>query len=180
MTCIAALVHNGTIHMASDSEASDDSSCVTISTPKIAINGDYIVGVSQSLRVLNILHNTSLPPVPSLSSLYSFMSVEFVQDIAETLENTPGTATREKMEEGTEILVGTLGRLFLIGSDYSVHEATQPYMAIGNGSLAALGSLFSTDDMSPKTRVIKAVKASAEFSTGVRGPFNHLKFEQTY
>lgn len=180
MTCIAALVHNGTIHMASDSEASDDSSCVTISTPKIAVNGDYIVGVSQSLRVLNILHNTSLPPVPSLSNLYSFMSVEFIQDIAETLENTPGVATREKMEEGTEILIGTLGRIFLIGSDYSVHEATQPYMAIGSGSLAALGSLFSTEDLSPKNRVIKAVKASAEFSAGVRGPVNHIKFDQEY
>ena len=166
--------------MACDSEISDNDSSVTMANPKIAINGEYILGVSQSLRVLNILHHISLPPVPSLSNLRSFMCIEFVQAIASALDDMPGTSGQEKMEEGTEILVGTLGRLFLIGSDYSVHEATQPYMAIGNGSLAALGSLFSTDDLSPKTRVIKAVKASAEFSTGVRGPFNHLKFEQTY
>jgi ATP-dependent protease HslVU (ClpYQ) peptidase subunit len=178
MTCIAALVDNDKIHMAADSEASDDASCITLATPKIAVNGDYIIGVSQSLRVLNILHNTALPPVPSRSNLYSFMCVEFVQSLAETLDNFPGLATREKMEEGTEIIVGTLGRLFLIASDYSIHESTHPYLAIGSGSLAAFGSLFSTEDLSPKARVVTAVKASAEFTTGVRGPINHVKFEQ--
>ena len=178
MTCIAAIVDKGIIHMACDSEVSDETSTVTMANPKVAINGDYIIGVSQSLRVLNILHNVSLPPVPSLSNLHSFMCVEFIQGIAEILDDMPGTCTREKLEEGTEILVGTLGKIFVIGDDYSLHEANYPFAAIGGGTTPALGSLFSTEDISPKARLNKAIKAASEFSTGVRGPVQYFKFDQ--
>ena len=178
MTCIVALVHEGTIHMACDSEISDNDSSVTMANPKIAVNGEYILGVSQSLRVLNILHHISLPPVPSLSNLRSFMCIEFVQAIASALDDMPGTSGQEKMEEGTEILVATLGKIFVIGEDYSVHEAEYPFSASGGGTLPALGSLFSTENLGPKARVIKAVKSASEFSPGVKGPVQYIKFNQ--
>lgn len=179
MTCVAGLIdEKGNVHMACDSEVSDDSSAMSMASPKIAINGDYIIGVSQSLRVLNIMHHASLPPVPSAENLSSFMCIEFIQSVAELMDNMPGTSTPEKLEESTEILVGTKGRLFVIGDDYSVHEHRYPYAVIGGGTLPALGSFFSTEDLSPKARVQKAVKAASEFSAGVRGPIHYLKFGQ--
>lgn len=179
MTCIVGLVEDGTIYMASDSEASDEASSSLIATPKVAINGDYIIGASESIRALNILHHTALPPVPSPSNLSSFMSISFVQAIADTMDNMPGTASGDKMDEGTEIIVGTLGRIFIISFDYSVYENMYPYAAVGSGTVPALASLFTTDDtdLSPKNRLTKAVKAASEFAAGVRGPIQHFKLE---
>ena len=178
MTCIVGLIDKNVIHMASDSEVSDDTSTVSMVSPKIAINGDYIIGVSQSIRVINVLHNVSLPPIPSPQHLSSFMCLEFVQSIADTLDNLAGVATEEKMEDGTEILVGVMGRLFVVCHDYSVYETPYAYAAIGGGVTSALGSLFSTEGTAPKSRVTKAIKAASEFSPGVKGPVQYFKFEQ--
>lgn len=51
-------------------------------------------------------------------------------------------------------------KLFLIDHDLCVLEIND-YVAIGSGSSEAIGSLLSTEGEDPKTRIIKAIKASA-------------------
>ena len=51
-------------------------------------------------------------------------------------------------------------KLFLINSDGCVLEIDD-YVAIGSGEDQAIGSLLSTEGEQPKTRIIKAIKASA-------------------
>lgn len=51
-------------------------------------------------------------------------------------------------------------KLFLINYDLAVIEVDD-YTAIGSGSDQAIGSLLSTEGQDPKTRIIKAIKASA-------------------
>ena len=51
-------------------------------------------------------------------------------------------------------------RLFVIGSDASVIEVDD-CVAIGSGSEQAIGSLLSTTNEKPESRIIKAIKASA-------------------
>lgn len=51
-------------------------------------------------------------------------------------------------------------KLFLIDRDLCVLEIND-YVAIGSGSPEAIGSLLSTEGDDPKTRIIKAIKASA-------------------
>ena len=50
--------------------------------------------------------------------------------------------------------------LFVIGSEGSVLEIDD-CAAIGSGECEAIGSLLSTDDETPETRIVKAIKASA-------------------
>lgn len=50
--------------------------------------------------------------------------------------------------------------MFLIDRDLCVLEIND-YVAIGSGSPEAIGSLLSTEGEYPKTRIIKAIKASA-------------------
>ena len=51
-------------------------------------------------------------------------------------------------------------KLFLIDRDLCVLEIND-YVAIGSGSPEAIGSLLSTEGEDPKTRIVKAIKASA-------------------
>ena len=51
-------------------------------------------------------------------------------------------------------------RLYQISSDLSVIEVDD-CCAIGSGSDQAMGSLLSTEGQDPKTRIVKAIKASA-------------------
>ena len=51
-------------------------------------------------------------------------------------------------------------QLYVINTDGCVLEIDD-YFAIGSGSDQAIGSLLSTEDEEPETRIIKAIKASA-------------------
>ena len=51
-------------------------------------------------------------------------------------------------------------RLFMINTDLCVLEIDD-YFAIGSGAEQAVGSLLSTEGEEPRTRIIKAIKASA-------------------
>lgn len=50
--------------------------------------------------------------------------------------------------------------LYSIGTDASVIEVDD-YIAIGSGENEAIGSLLSTEGQNPKTRIVKAIRASA-------------------
>ena len=51
-------------------------------------------------------------------------------------------------------------QLYSIGADKSVIEI-EDYVAIGSGADQAVGSLLSTEGLSPKERIVKAIKSSA-------------------
>ena len=76
------------------------------------------------------------------------------------------------METGGTFLVGYKGRLFIVHSDYQVAIPSQQFAACGCGQDIALGSLYSTASRSPLKRIELALKASQEFSAGVREPFH--------
>jgi hypothetical protein len=179
VTCIAVLAQDGVVHAAYDSEVSDanNGETLTMKTPKVAVNGGYLIGVSQSLRVANLLHHMELPQVPkSKGALSRHMAIDFARAIAEILSESPGISTDEKIEEDTDIIVGVGGRVFVYGDDYSVHEPSHPFTAIGSGYGPAMGSLITSQrfDITPKERVVSAVEAAAYASIGVREPVRYV------
>ena len=71
--------------------------------------------------------------------------------------------------------------LYFINSDCSVIEIDD-YVAIGSGANEAIGSLLSTEGQNPKTRIVKAIKASAASDIYVDYPIvitdtHNTKFE---
>lgn len=179
MTCVAFLVddNQSTIHAAYDSEVSDADSGQTLSmlTPKVAINGKYLIGACSSVRVINVLHHCTLPE-PS-GNLDRFMATTFAAAMADALERSPGGSTAEKIDEDTDIIVGVHGRLFVFGDDYSCFEPASDYTAVGSGYGAAMGSLFTSEDfdITSQRRVTLAVEAAAYSSIGVREPVGYVR-----
>lgn len=92
---------------------------------------------------------------------FEFVVKYVVQDIFEELKKykyLKDDVYFDHME--SKYLFAYRDKLFLINSDGCVLEIDD-YVAIGSGEDQAIGSLLSTEGEQPKTRIIKAIKASA-------------------
>ena len=56
-------------------------------------------------------------------------------------------------------------------SDFQIEESINDFSAIGCGESYALGSLYSSSNLTPQKRVKKALEAASYFSGGVYPPF---------
>ena len=92
---------------------------------------------------------------------YEYVVKKIVPDVVDELKNY-GNIKDEKYIDfiDSSFLFSYKDQLYLIGRDRSVIEVDD-YVAIGSGEDQAIGSLLSTEGEDPKTRIIKAIKASA-------------------
>ena len=173
MTCIVALRHGKDVFVGGDSSGIAGWELTIRKDPKIFVSGAYAIGFTTSFRIGQLLqHKLKLPPPPKNdAALYPFMINEFVEATRECLK-AGGVASKDKdVEQGGTFIVGVLGRLFIVESDYQVVEPAWPYAAIGSGAPYALGSL-ATSKGDPESRLQKALAIAEQFSIGVRGPFH--------
>lgn len=92
---------------------------------------------------------------------YEYVVKKIVPDIVDELKSY-GNIKDEKYVDfiDSSFVFVFKDQLYLIGRDRSVIEIDD-YVAIGSGEDQAIGSLLSTEGENPKTRIIKAIKASA-------------------
>jgi hypothetical protein len=177
MTCIAALVQDGTIWMGGDSAGTDwDFSLQTGSESKVWLNGPLIFGACGSFRVAQLLRWHLTIPVPDPDGeLLEYMTGSLVDAMRDcltaggSLTTWQDTATEELTESG--LLIGYAGRIFEVYEDFGIGEYVDGFASIGCGSGYALGSLFATPNQKPRKRLLTALKAGERYSGGVRGPF---------
>lgn len=181
MTCIAGLVHEGSVYLGGDSATSTriaGSSVVIKANPKVFCVGPFVIGVAGQPRVGQLLHFAFMPPPQDLEDpdCYRYMVTSFVDAMRQTLK-AGGLAERVNEHEHFEsqLLVGYRGCLFQIGGTYSVTMAQDHFDAIGSGGEAARGALFASSGKDPLTRMRLALEAAEQFQTGVRCPFSVLR-----
>jgi hypothetical protein len=176
MTCIVGIVApSGAVIIGGDSAGVAGIITQQVTDPKVFRNGPYLIGYTSSFRMGQILQYSDLPELPvSPDAFDRFMRTAFVDAIRGALKDA-GWATKEsEQESGGTFLVGVLGRLFEVHSDYQVTEMAEGYVAIGCGEQFALGSLHSTQHEGVMRRVTMALEAAEYFCTGVRAPFTIL------
>jgi len=102
------------------------------------------------------------------------MRTTFVDAIRGCLK-TGGYAEKEKEAEiGGEFLVGYMGRLFKVQSDYQVSEALDPYDATGCGeefAKGAMAAMIRVGSDLPEDTVRMALEITERNCAGVRAPF---------
>lgn len=177
MTCVAGLVHEGSVYMGADSAGVGGYDLTVRADQKVFINDGFLIGFTSSFRMGQLLRYSFKPPKyrPEEKDLYEFMVTDFVDAVRACLK-AGGYAQIDKGEEsGGHFLVGYLGRLFSVQGDYQVGESVNAYNACGCGESFALGSLFATVGETPSERILIALRAAEEFSAGVRGPFHVLR-----
>ena len=179
MTCIVGLVSDGEVYLGCDSFGADQYSGMSRKDLKIFKNGDSLVGFTTSFRMGQLLQfQAKFPARRADQDLFEFMVVDYIEEARRCLKQGGFSKKINEVEEAGCFLVGLEGRLFVIESDYQVGEPLCGFDAIGCGRQLALGALAATRAQEdPVARVATALRAAAEFSTGVRGPF-HLAVMQ--
>ena len=96
---------------------------------------------------------------------------KFIPALIQCYDNKGFLTKRENVSIGGTFLMGYKSKLYKIQGDFQVGESILDYDSCGCGEDFALGSMYSTKNITePETRINIALNAAAEFSPGVGGP----------
>ena len=108
-------------------------------------------------------------------SIEAYMVKTFAEAVRKSLKEYGYTTVDNNTETAGTFLVIYRGRLFAGLSDLQVNDAAERVDACGSGEKFALGSLYATRGMKiPEWRIRAALKAAANYATGVCPPFRVL------
>jgi ATP-dependent protease HslVU (ClpYQ) peptidase subunit len=174
MTCIVGVVHENNVYIAGDSAGVAGYSMMVRADEKVFKKGEFLMGFTTSFRMGQLLrYKMDIPYHKPGVDTYEYMVTEFVEAARKCLKDGGFTRTESGEEFGGTFLVGYRGELFRIEGDFQVGKTLEKFDAVGCGHAIATGSLYSTKlSRQPVDRVIEALKASEQFSAGVRAPFN--------
>jgi len=176
MTCIVGLKTPTRLYMGADSLFTSGDSAFYNKESKVFGRDGYLIGVTGSLRVSQILqfHKDSLvsPLGIPQKDLFGFLCSEFIPLLIETLDKSHYLSSEDGLRKMDGIiLLGTHGRLFTIWQNFQVMEYPEEFSVVGSGQYEAQGSLMTTKkyDIPPKERIRLAIKAAIHYNATVGG-----------
>ena len=180
MTCIAAVTDGRRIVIGGDSAGVDNLSLTVRNDKKVfqridEAGNEWVFGFTTSFRMGQLIQYELALPVmneKTREDVHAFMVTKFVHNLRKCLTDGGWSETKSVRESAGTFIVGLLGRLFIIQSDYQVAEPRDAFTAVGCGHDLAKGSLYTSRVMrNPVNRIKIALLASERFSGGVRAPF---------
>lgn len=182
MTAIVAVEGPSSVWLGGDAAATwPDHSRQTLTSEKVWRHGEWAFGSCGSLRLLQLLrHVLVVPQAPdSVDDLDRFIVTDFIDAVRATLLDAGVTQSKDGVEtmDESDFVVALRGRVYTVQGDFSVVRSSLGYAATGSGIDLALGSLYSTQSLSPRTRIRKALEAAAMHNASVAPPFTILELE---
>lgn len=173
MTCIIGLAHEGKVYLAGDSAGVAGYDLQISKTPKVFVNGPFLIGYTASFRMGQLLEHAFAPPKrhPDMDVM-RFMVTDFVDTVRNCFKNGGFAWRQNEAEKAGFFLVAYEGRLFEIQEDYQVFESRTGIAAVGYGNQVALGAMYALHDKPPEERVTAALAIVERCSAGVAGPFH--------
>lgn len=172
MSVIVAIKHNGVVYMGADSQVTKGGSRTTLRNPnnykiwKIEGSEHGLMGSVGNLRdacVMRLSRSFIDDYDEYLNRVdYRYVVTYVVPEIIKTLKKANFIKSKDDYIDflDSSYLFAHQDKLYNISNDCSVVEVDD-FVAIGSGAPEAIGSLLSTEGEDPRTRIIKAIKASA-------------------
>ncbi len=183
MTCIVGFIDKGVTFLGGDSLASDSYNGNTILQKKVLKlrnSKNAIIGFSGSVRDLNLLQYAEnlIDPRDEPNIDEKYLVTKFILNEI-SLFNTNG---RNRIDKGINdndsyFLLGYKDKLWKIDFNYAVSSVQRNYDAIGCGFEFALGSMYSTEGLSPVERIHKALQSASKFSVRCASPYYIINSE---
>ena len=172
MSVVVAIKDGNKVFIGADSQVTKGGTRTTLKNPnnykiwKVDDSPNCLMAQVGNLRDANVVRLMS-NIIDDYDEFYNRVNYRFVvkflvPEIVKTLKEAGFLQTSDNFVDYMEssFLFAYKDKLFNINSDCSVIEVDD-YVAIGSGSQEAIGSLLSTEGLSPKERIIKAIKSSA-------------------
>lgn len=172
LTCIVGLETETGIIIGGDSAAANGWDIHASRLKKVFKQGEFLIGYTSSFRMGQLLqYKLSVEQQKNEQSDLEYLATTFIDAVRECLKEGGFRTVENEQESGGQFLVGYKGKLYAVDSDFQVNSSVDGFMAVGCGASFALGSMWSNQNLSPKKRVKKALKAAGHFSNGVCGPY---------
>jgi hypothetical protein len=174
MTCvIGALTKNDGIVLASDSYVEDGTTKTLDYEGKLWSNGNYILGASGTVRVIQVIkYFFDLPEFRDYhkDNIEKFVVKEIVPVLKEVLRENEILETNKKIISfDAEILIGWEDNICSIGGDFCVTIPPSKRIATGSGIAQSLGSLDNKKNNWTKRDIVRAVESANLTAIGVGG-----------
>lgn len=170
MTCIAVVRDeiNNKIYMAGDRGASDNSTILSLTAPKVWKLGPYLLGYAGSMDGERLRYNFN-PYVPDIKDTDKFMQTKFIKQLRQ-FYNDWWVDTSKDADFG--LIIAIRGEIYEhSAADMSLSKYTLPFLAMGSGSDFAMGHLDATQKAKDqRKRVIGAINSAIKFSPSCQGP----------
>lgn len=158
MTIVAGLVHEGQCWVGADSMISDGTTCEESARPKLARRRGWVLGLAGSWSLLPLLRSLDVPRPTGRDS----DGDELARAVKAAWGGRPGAAE-------VYVLAAGAGHIWVVqGQDWAALR-TNHYCAIGTGEAVALGALHATGGLSPRARVMAALRAARQHCPSVGG-----------
>ncbi len=173
MSCVVGITDGEQVWLGADSAGVAGYQLRVRRDRKIFRRDGFLFGFAGSFRMGQLLkYNLELPARPSDTDIETYLHTDLIDAIR--IAFFQGGFTQSAM--GQELadgffLMGYDGKLYCVQCDFQIEETDDSFMAIGCGSEAALGSLYTTQERDPEERIRLALEAAERFSAGVRRPF---------
>ncbi|QBL93111.1 hypothetical protein KSAC_08700 [Komagataeibacter saccharivorans] len=142
MTCIAAVVFGGAVHMMGDSAGVAGWDLSLRKDNKVFRVGEVVMGFTSSFRMGQLLqYNLSVPKHHPDVDLFTYMVTEFIPAVRNCLKSGGYARIDNNEERGGCFLVGIEGRLFQIESDFQVGESHYAFDAVRVSDLLCMTDL---------------------------------------
>jgi hypothetical protein len=176
MTCIAGVVGDDKqVYIGGDSAGAAGWTITTRADAKVFRRGAYVFGFTSSFRMGQLIRYSLELPDPPARGIDRFMATTFVDKLRQALKDGGFAKTENGVETGGTFLVGVLGRLYRVESDFQVGESRDGFDAVGCGQQEALGALYVLQRigsaLTPRKRLLLALQATAHQNGGVAPPF---------
>lgn len=173
MTCIAGVTDGRRVTIGGDSAGVSGWHMTDRADAKVWKTAGWAFGFTTSFRMGQLLRWSFSPPAITEGPLERYMATTFVDAVRQVLKDGGYAKVESGREEGGDFLVGHVGRLFAVHSDFQVAEARIGMLAVGCGNELALGAMRAQPaNRPPRARVRRALEVAAELSAGVAGPFS--------
>ena len=176
MTAIAGFTDGHKVWIGADSAASAGHSIAVRRDPKVfRIGKAMLCGFQDSFRMGQILRYHVTPPRRKARQTdIGYLVTQFVPRIREAFAAHGYGETIAGQETGGAFIIGYRGGLYHIDSDYQVGTYADDYFALGSGSDLVLGAFHALAHVAtcPRSRVVRALEAAAEYNSAVRAPFH--------
>lgn len=138
----------------------------TLRQEKFFVTHGIIMGVTGTVRVMNIFSTLDLPEYDGSDAL-SWTVVNLIPTLEAAAEHFKLTNEDGKLDANLLVVVDS--QLFKVGSDFSVYSAEEPIFTMGSGGDYALGALKAGAD------VLEALTIAASCDHGSGGTLTVTK-----
>ena len=189
MSVVVAIKEGNKVYLGADSQVTKGGTRTTLKNPnnyklwKVRGADNCIMGHVGNVRDANIIR--LLDDLVTDYDVYrdrigyELVVRRIVPDIVDALKSAGYMKDDKHIDYmDSSYLFAYKDRLFMINTDLCVLEIDD-YFAIGSGAEQAVGSLLSTEGEEPRTRIIKAIKASAASDIYVDYPIILVDTETT-